>query len=267
MILEKNIYSKDDLKELLNCFLQLNSPYYHSVIVRAFTEIWNGVFSVKPSVFNVTEKMDVKVSPNIRQLLVGAHEEHFSQSIESECLQGLSFPRFVESILSSSSSAEAHINGTRIWALWKARTNQVGRGEEWSLSYANKDSRNGAGQLSRHHQGFRMVGSVKLIASGVVGNCCSPMFEVQRIIVATCLSRVAIQSSCPLMSGDCSPGGWIAGAVIDRELLVCSSVRVFSDGSVRILLIGGIRVIRVGGVCVRWSGAVRWPSINWWLRS
>ncbi|GMJ09484.1 hypothetical protein like AT2G36026 [Hibiscus trionum] len=48
MILEKEIYSKDDLRELLNCFLQLNSPYYHGVIIRAFTEIWNGVFSVKP---------------------------------------------------------------------------------------------------------------------------------------------------------------------------------------------------------------------------
>ncbi|CAI9097637.1 OLC1v1034110C1 [Oldenlandia corymbosa var. corymbosa] len=47
MILENEIYSKDDLKELLNCFLQLNSPYYHGVIVRAFTEIWNGVFSVR----------------------------------------------------------------------------------------------------------------------------------------------------------------------------------------------------------------------------
>ncbi|XP_027177194.1 transcription repressor OFP6-like [Coffea eugenioides] len=47
MILEKEIYSKDDLKELLNCFLQLNSPYYHGTIVRAFTEIWNGVFSVR----------------------------------------------------------------------------------------------------------------------------------------------------------------------------------------------------------------------------
>ncbi|KAL3536047.1 hypothetical protein ACH5RR_004508 [Cinchona calisaya] len=45
MILEKEIYSKDDLKELLNCFLELNSPYYHGIIVRAFTEIWNGVFS------------------------------------------------------------------------------------------------------------------------------------------------------------------------------------------------------------------------------
>ncbi|XP_059278595.1 transcription repressor OFP6-like isoform X2 [Lycium ferocissimum] len=50
MILEKEIYSKDDLKELLNCFLQLNSPYYHGVIVRAFTEIWNGVFSLRPGV-------------------------------------------------------------------------------------------------------------------------------------------------------------------------------------------------------------------------
>ncbi|KAJ1394559.1 Ovate protein family, C-terminal [Sesbania bispinosa] len=47
MILENEIYSKDDLRELLNCFLQLNSPYHHGVIVRAFTEIWNGVFSVR----------------------------------------------------------------------------------------------------------------------------------------------------------------------------------------------------------------------------
>ncbi|KAK7354986.1 hypothetical protein VNO80_14231 [Phaseolus coccineus] len=46
MILQNEIYSKDDLRELLNCFLQLNSPDHHGVIVRAFTEIWNGVFSV-----------------------------------------------------------------------------------------------------------------------------------------------------------------------------------------------------------------------------
>ncbi|KAK7278707.1 hypothetical protein RJT34_23743 [Clitoria ternatea] len=45
MILENEIYSKDDLRELLHCFLQLNSPQHHGVIVRAFTEIWNGVFS------------------------------------------------------------------------------------------------------------------------------------------------------------------------------------------------------------------------------
>ncbi|XP_057974180.1 transcription repressor OFP8-like [Malania oleifera] len=49
MILEKEIYSKEDLRELLNCFLQLNSPYYHGIIVRAFTEIWNGVFSARSS--------------------------------------------------------------------------------------------------------------------------------------------------------------------------------------------------------------------------
>ncbi|KAL8132103.1 hypothetical protein AgCh_007846 [Apium graveolens] len=45
MILENEIYSKNDLKELLNCFLQLNSPYHHGIIVRAFTEIWNGVYT------------------------------------------------------------------------------------------------------------------------------------------------------------------------------------------------------------------------------
>lgn len=47
MILENEIYSKNDLRELLQCFLQLNSPYHHELIVRAFTEIWNGVFSVQ----------------------------------------------------------------------------------------------------------------------------------------------------------------------------------------------------------------------------
>ncbi|GAB4824638.1 hypothetical protein Ancab_007510 [Ancistrocladus abbreviatus] len=39
MIFEKEIYSREDLQELLNCFLQLNSPCHHDVIVRAFTEI------------------------------------------------------------------------------------------------------------------------------------------------------------------------------------------------------------------------------------
>ncbi|EXC01936.1 hypothetical protein L484_018850 [Morus notabilis] len=47
MILENEIYSKDDLRELLNCFLQLNSASHHGIIVRAFTEIWDGVFSVR----------------------------------------------------------------------------------------------------------------------------------------------------------------------------------------------------------------------------
>ncbi|KAG5243926.1 ovate family protein [Salix suchowensis] len=38
---------KDDLRQLLDCFLQLNSPYCHGVIIKAFTEIWNGVFSMR----------------------------------------------------------------------------------------------------------------------------------------------------------------------------------------------------------------------------
>ncbi|KAL5765428.1 hypothetical protein ACOSP7_016045 [Xanthoceras sorbifolium] len=41
MIMEKEIYSKEDLQGLLNCFLELNSPVHHDVIVQAFTEIWN----------------------------------------------------------------------------------------------------------------------------------------------------------------------------------------------------------------------------------
>lgn len=49
MILEKELYSKDDLRELLNCFLQLNSPYYHALIVRAFKEIWSGAAFCSPS--------------------------------------------------------------------------------------------------------------------------------------------------------------------------------------------------------------------------
>ncbi|EYU26745.1 hypothetical protein MIMGU_mgv1a017522mg [Erythranthe guttata] len=42
MIFEKEIYTRNDLQQLLDCFLQLNSSRYHEVIVRAFMEIWNG---------------------------------------------------------------------------------------------------------------------------------------------------------------------------------------------------------------------------------
>ncbi|KAJ6698390.1 TRANSCRIPTION REPRESSOR OFP7-RELATED [Salix purpurea] len=55
-ILEKQIYSKDDLRQLLDCFLQLNSPYYHGVIIKAFTEIWNGVFSMRSNTTTGAEK-------------------------------------------------------------------------------------------------------------------------------------------------------------------------------------------------------------------
>lgn len=57
MILEKDMYSGDELKELLSCFLQLNSPYYHGIIVRAFTEIWNGVHSASAAGANRMRRM------------------------------------------------------------------------------------------------------------------------------------------------------------------------------------------------------------------
>ncbi|XP_068660943.1 transcription repressor OFP6-like [Aristolochia californica] len=53
MILEKEIYARDDLRELLNCFLSLNSPQHHQIIIRAFTEIWNGVYSAPRAEFDV----------------------------------------------------------------------------------------------------------------------------------------------------------------------------------------------------------------------
>lgn len=45
MIVEKEIYAKEDLNQLLHCLLSLNSPYHHDIIIRAFSEIWNAVFS------------------------------------------------------------------------------------------------------------------------------------------------------------------------------------------------------------------------------
>ncbi|XP_077234432.1 transcription repressor OFP6-like [Tasmannia lanceolata] len=51
MILEKEIYAREDLRELLDCFISLNSPCHHDIIVCAFMEIWNGVFyGTKPAV-------------------------------------------------------------------------------------------------------------------------------------------------------------------------------------------------------------------------
>ncbi|TQD71049.1 hypothetical protein C1H46_043417 [Malus baccata] len=52
MIVEKQIYSKDDMQELLSCFLELNSASHHDVIIRAFTQIWNDLIreSEKPMI-------------------------------------------------------------------------------------------------------------------------------------------------------------------------------------------------------------------------
>ncbi|GMH09982.1 hypothetical protein Nepgr_011823 [Nepenthes gracilis] len=70
MIRENEIRSKDDLKELLNCFLQLNSPCLHGIIIRAFTEIWNNFFFFTPSATagrcyrsNISPKVYVRSKP------------------------------------------------------------------------------------------------------------------------------------------------------------------------------------------------------------
>nr|GLL19232.1 transcription repressor OFP7-like isoform X1 [Ipomoea trifida] len=44
MILEKQMFEKDDLEELLQCFLSLNARQYHGIIVGAFSEIWAELF-------------------------------------------------------------------------------------------------------------------------------------------------------------------------------------------------------------------------------
>lgn len=56
MILERDIHSKDDLQELLNCFLQLNSSDHHQIIVRAFMEIWNGATSAAAAGHSLKEE-------------------------------------------------------------------------------------------------------------------------------------------------------------------------------------------------------------------
>ncbi|KMT03072.1 hypothetical protein BVRB_8g196310 [Beta vulgaris subsp. vulgaris] len=45
MIIEKQIFGTKELEELLQCFLSLNSPHHHRVIVDVFTEIWDALFS------------------------------------------------------------------------------------------------------------------------------------------------------------------------------------------------------------------------------
>lgn len=44
MIVEKEMYGEDELEQLLQCFLSLNSRAHHGVIVRAFSDIWEVLF-------------------------------------------------------------------------------------------------------------------------------------------------------------------------------------------------------------------------------
>ncbi|KAK1554322.1 hypothetical protein Q3G72_010683 [Acer saccharum] len=48
MILEKQMFENKDLEQLLQCFLALNSRHYHAIIVEAFSEIWEVLFSDFP---------------------------------------------------------------------------------------------------------------------------------------------------------------------------------------------------------------------------
>ncbi|XP_042436448.1 transcription repressor OFP8-like [Zingiber officinale] len=45
MIVEMEIYAWEDLRDLLHRFLALNAPRHHHLILRAFAEIWGGLFS------------------------------------------------------------------------------------------------------------------------------------------------------------------------------------------------------------------------------
>ncbi|CAI9100323.1 OLC1v1037296C1 [Oldenlandia corymbosa var. corymbosa] len=45
MILERQLFSADELEKLLQCFLSLNAYQHHRVIVQVFTEIWEALFS------------------------------------------------------------------------------------------------------------------------------------------------------------------------------------------------------------------------------
>uniref|UniRef100_A0A0D9VJI2 Transcription repressor n=1 Tax=Leersia perrieri TaxID=77586 RepID=A0A0D9VJI2_9ORYZ len=45
MIVENGIVDGEDLREMLRRFIALNAPHHHDVILRAFAEIWDGVFA------------------------------------------------------------------------------------------------------------------------------------------------------------------------------------------------------------------------------
>lgn len=45
MIIEKQIFGAKDLEKLLDCYLSLNSPYYHKVIIEVFAEICDTLFA------------------------------------------------------------------------------------------------------------------------------------------------------------------------------------------------------------------------------
>ncbi|CAM0944752.1 unnamed protein product [Alopecurus aequalis] len=49
MIVENGIVAAEELREMLRRFLSLNAPHHHDVILRAFAEIWDAVFTASSS--------------------------------------------------------------------------------------------------------------------------------------------------------------------------------------------------------------------------
>lgn len=48
MIMEKQMFEAEDLQQLLQCFLSLNSPEHHGIIVEAFSVVWEDLFCKSP---------------------------------------------------------------------------------------------------------------------------------------------------------------------------------------------------------------------------
>ncbi|XP_039018573.1 transcription repressor OFP8-like [Hibiscus syriacus] len=44
MIVERQMFGAEDLEQLLQCFLSLNSHHHHRIIIEVFTEIWETLF-------------------------------------------------------------------------------------------------------------------------------------------------------------------------------------------------------------------------------
>ncbi|CAN6450597.1 unnamed protein product [Victoria cruziana] len=49
MITEKQMSEAADLEQLLHCFLSLNAPQHHGIIVRVFSDIWNALLGDPPA--------------------------------------------------------------------------------------------------------------------------------------------------------------------------------------------------------------------------
>lgn len=61
MIVEMEMFEAEDLEQLLQCFLALNSRSYHEVIVRAFMEIWQQMFTWNPAASRKNLQTDVRI--------------------------------------------------------------------------------------------------------------------------------------------------------------------------------------------------------------